>query len=41
LPSEKSFDGKNGTNFTSSNPDLNEELHSKHNLGHKSKMGGY
>ena len=41
LPSQKSMDGKYGTTFPSPDPGLIEELHSKHSLGPKSKMGGY
>ena len=41
LPTVKSNNGQFGTSFPSPDPDLIEELHSKHNLGHKSKMGGY
>jgi len=41
LPSVKSNNGQFGTSFPSPDPDLIEELHSKHNLGPKSKMGGY
>ena len=41
LPTVKSNNGQFGTSFPSPDPDLIEELHSKHNLGPKSKMGGY
>ena len=41
LPTVKSNNGQFGTSFPSPDPDLIEELHSNHNLGPKSKMGGY
>jgi hypothetical protein len=41
LPTVKSNNGQFGTSFPSPDPDLIKELHSKHNLGPKSKMGGY
>jgi hypothetical protein len=41
LPTVKFNNGQFGTSFPSPDPDLIEELHSKHNLGPKSKMGGY
>ena len=41
LPTVKSNNGQFGTSFPSPDPDLIEELHSKHNLGPNSKMGGY
>ena len=41
LPTVKSNNSQYGTSFPSPDPDLIEELHSKHNLGPKSKMGGY
>ena len=41
LPTVKSNNGQFGTSFPSPDPDLIEELHSKHSLGPKSKMGGY
>jgi hypothetical protein len=41
LPTVKSNNSQYGTSFPSPDPDLIEELHSKHSLGPKSKMGGY
>ena len=41
LPTVKSNNGQFGTSFPSPDPYLIEELHSNHNLGPKSKMGGY
>ena len=41
LPTVKSINSQYGTSFPSPDPDLIEELHSKHSLGPKSKMGGY
>ena len=41
LPIVNSSNGKYGTSFPSPDPKLIEKLHSKHNLGPKSKMGGY
>jgi len=41
VPPQESDTGKNGTTFPSPDSDLIEELHSKHSLGPKSKMGGY
>jgi hypothetical protein len=41
LPTVKSNNGQFGTSFPSPDPDMIEELHSKHSLGPKSKMGGY
>ena len=41
LPTVKSNNSQYGTSFPSPDPDLIEELNSKHSLGPKSKMGGY
>ena len=41
LPTVKSNNGQFGTSFPSPDPDMIEELHSKHSFGPKSKMGGY
>ena len=41
LPIVKSNNSQYGTSFPSPDPGLIEELHSNHNLGPKSKMGGY